>query len=67
MVLTKENKVVLKILVEKEIEQVKKEGKQIFISNSPFLNKIIGDEADLPFLKSEVLYQNYLEVLLKKL
>ena len=55
------------MLVKKELEQVKKEGKELMISNSPFLNKIALDQADLPFLKSEVEYQKFLEDLLKKL
>lgn len=66
MALTNQEKVVLRILLQKELENVKKQGKRIFIDNSPFLNKIEGD-SDLPFLKSEKLYEQYLQELLKTL
>tara|TARA_Y100000310_G_C20615312_1_gene780316 strand:- start:338 stop:541 length:204 start_codon:yes stop_codon:yes gene_type:complete len=67
MTLTKEEKDVMKILVTKELAEVKKDGKKIFISNSPFLHKVGNDDSDLDFLKSEVKYQHFLEKLLKKL
>lgn len=67
MVFTKDETLILKTLLMKELEHLKKDEKQLVIVNSPFLNKIIGDQADLPFLKSEVLYRQFLEKLLKKL
>ncbi len=65
MTLTDKEKAVLRALVEKEIEDMGKE--KLFISNSPFLNKVIRDDPDVPFLKSEALYQEFLQELLKKL
>jgi hypothetical protein len=67
MDLTKQDLATLKILVEKELETIKKEGEQLIIVNSPFLNKVSSDDSDLEFLKSEVKYQQFLEELLKKL
>ena len=67
MDLTKQDLATLKILVEKELETVKKEGEQLMIVNSPFLNKVSLDDSDLAFLKSEVKYQKFLEELFKKL
>lgn len=66
--LTKEEKIILKVLTGKELEAVKKEGKNIFIVNSPFLSSLSRIHAkDLPFLASEKLYQEFLKKLLKKL
>ena len=67
MALTKEETVVLKALLLKELAHVKNDAKRLVIVNSPFLNKVVDDQADLPFLKSELLYQQFLEQLLKKL
>ena len=67
MDLTKQDLATLKILVEKELETIKKEGEQLMIVNSPFLNKVSSDDSDLEFLKSEVKYRQFLEDLLKKL
>ncbi len=67
MVFTKDETLILKTLLMKELEHLKKDERQLVIVNSPFLNKIIGDQPDLPFLKSEVLYRQFLEKLLKKL
>jgi len=67
MTFTKEEQGVLKVLVEKELETIKKEGKNIFFSNSPFLGKVALDDPDVPFLKDELRYQEFLENLLKKL
>ena len=65
MSLNKEEKSVLKILLEKELNHVKKDGQGFLISNAPFLNK--SDDPDLPFLKSLKLYKDFLEQLKKKL
>jgi hypothetical protein len=67
MTLTKEDMGVLKVLVQKELEQVKKEGKKMLTSNSPFLGKGALGKSTLPFLKSEVEAVAYLEDLLQKL
>ncbi|PIZ50546.1 hypothetical protein COY27_06715 [Candidatus Woesearchaeota archaeon CG_4_10_14_0_2_um_filter_33_13] len=67
MDLTKEDLVILKLLIEKELEEVKKEGQNLVIANSPFLNKEVLDDSDLDFLKSEAKYQQYLEELLQRL
>jgi len=67
MTLTNEDIKIIKILVEKELEEIKKDGKKVMIVNSPFLNKVAGDDADLPFLSSEVKYKQYLEQLVNKL
>lgn len=63
--LTKQENAVLKILLEKELDHVKKDGQGFLISNAPFLSKI--DDPDLPFLKSLKLYKDFLEQLKKKL
>lgn len=65
MPLTKEEKAVLKILVEKELHHVKKDDQGFLISNAPFLGK--PDDPDLPFLKSLKLYKGFLEQLKQKL
>lgn len=68
MNITKEEKTILKVLVEKELEAVKKEGQKIFIVNSPFLSGLARlHSKDLPFLASEKLYREFLEKLLGKL
>ncbi len=65
MELTKKETDVLKIVVQKELQQLKEDKEKIFISNSPFLNK--ADDNDLEFLKSEVEYREFLKELLEKL
>ncbi len=68
MTLTKEEQALLKVLVEKELEAVEKEGKNIFIVNSPFLSGLARMHAkDIPFLKTEKLYQEFLKKLSEKL
>ncbi len=66
MDLTKQELETLKLLVKKELEAIKKEGNKIVIANSPFLNKEAQDDSDLEFLKSEIKYQQFLEMLLNK-
>ncbi len=68
MTLTKEEKTILKVLVEKELEAVKKEGQNIFIVNSPFLSGLARlHSKDIPFLASEKLYREFLKRLSEKL
>lgn len=63
--LTKEESSVLKILVEKELNHIRKDGQGFLISNASFLGKT--DDPDLPLLKSLKLYKDFLEQLKKKL
>lgn len=65
MSLSKEERSVLKILLEKELHHVKKDDQGFLISNAHFINK--SDDPDLPFLKSLKLYKDFLEQLKKKL
>jgi hypothetical protein len=68
MTLTKEEKTLMKVLVEKELKAVEKEGKNILVVNSPFFSSIARVHSkDIPFLTSEKLYLEFLENLLKKL
>ncbi len=67
MNLTKKELAVLQVLVQQELEDVKKEGDELKISNSPFLHKVALDESDLEFLKNKAEYQKFLKGLLKKL
>ena len=67
MELTKQELETLKLLVKKELETVTKDGSEIIMINSPFLNKEAQDDSDLEFLKSETKYKQFLEELLKKL
>jgi hypothetical protein len=65
MTLTKEDKDVLKILVEKELSHVEKDGDELLISNADYLTKV--GNPDLPFLKAITLYEEFLKDLKKKL
>ena len=65
MTLSKEEKAVLKILVEKELHHVKKDDQGFLTSNANFIGK--SDDPDLPFLKSLKLYKGFLEQLKQKL
>ncbi len=67
MVLNKDEKAVIKALLLKELTHLKKDAKELAIVNSPFLDKVVKGPADFSFLKSELLYQQFLESLLKKL
>ena len=67
MELTKQELETLKLLVRKELENVKKEGSEIIVVNSPFLNKEALDDSDLEFLKSGAKYKQFLDELLQKL
>ena len=66
MSLSKEEKAVLQILVEKELYHVRKDGQGFHITNAPFINEI-ANESDFMFLKSLKLYKEFLEQLKKKL
>ena len=65
MTLTKEDKDVLKILVEKELDHVTRDGEKLLISNADYITKT--GSPDLPFLKSFPLYEKFLQDLKKKL
>ena len=65
MTLTKEEMDVLKVLVQKELDHVSKDAKKLMISNSPFFGGL--QKENLPFLKSEVEYQDFLKQLVEKL
>jgi hypothetical protein len=68
MTLTNEDMAVLKILVEKELDNLEKDGEEIMIANSPFLSGISRLESgDLGFLKAEKAYQEFLMALKEKL
>ena len=67
MTLEKKDLDVLRILVQKELEHLQKDQKNLMISNSPFLTKVVDDDSDLDFLKSEKLYEEFLGNLLQKL
>ena len=66
MALNKEETDVLKVVVEKELKEVSEKGKDLLIVNSPFFNKV-GDLPDLPFLRDEKIYEEFLKDLLSKL
>tara|TARA_Y100000310_G_C20046777_1_gene518682 strand:+ start:239 stop:439 length:201 start_codon:yes stop_codon:yes gene_type:complete len=66
MTLTHEEIVVLKALVEQELEHIKKD--KAALVNSPALSSIYRmKETDLDMMKSKALYTEFLEKLLKKL
>lgn len=67
MKINNQDKAVLKALVKQELKTIKENGEEITISNSPFLGMIIKDIPDLPFLKGEMKYQDFLQRLLNKL
>jgi hypothetical protein len=67
MELTKKELSVLKVLVEKELQNLEDDNKKLIISNSPFFNKVALDESDISFMKVEKDYEEFLKELLKKL
>ena len=68
MTFTTDEKDVLKALVKIELEEIKKEGEDTMLVNSPVLSTIYRmKETDLPFMKNKALYLQFLEDLLKKL
>jgi hypothetical protein len=67
MTFTKEDLTILKALVEQEMASVKKDGERLNIVNSPALSSIYRmRENDIPFLKTETLYLEFLGELNKK-
>ncbi|GEM_PF-3940876 len=67
MSLTPQEKSVLKILIEKELHHVKKDGQGFLLTNAPFINQMSTNESEFLFLKSLKLYKDFLEQLKKKL
>jgi len=67
MKLTKQDLAVLKILVEKELEHVERDGEKMVIVNAPFISKVAEDDSDLNFLKSMEKYKEFLKELNKRL
>ena len=68
MDLTKLDLTVLKALVSKELEEVKEQGENFKIVNSPVLSSISRTkETDLQFLATEAKYVEFLEELERKL
>ena len=67
MNVSKEEKAILKILIEKELHHVKKDGQGFLLTNAPFINQIAPNESDFLFLKSLKLYKDFLEQLKHKL
>ena len=58
---------VLKTLVKKELDEVKKEGENFKVVNSPVLSMISRfRDTNLEFLKTEVKYIEFLKDLFKK-
>ncbi|MDP3990444.1 MAG: hypothetical protein Q8Q01_04535 [archaeon] len=66
MALTQKDLSVLKILVDKELEHLKKDEEQLMIVNSPFLGKL-EEDTDLSFLRDVERYERFLKELLMKL
>jgi len=67
MELTKRDRNIIKVIIEKELESLEADFKKLTITNSPFLGKVARDESDLAFMKSELDYKKYLEKLILKL
>lgn len=68
MEFTEQEKAVLKTLIKKEQEEIKKEGEKLMIVNSPFLSLVSRLQSkDLEFMRDVKLYQNFLEQLLRRL
>ncbi|MBT4604150.1 hypothetical protein HOC01_00785 [archaeon] len=67
MVFTKEEKHLIAVLIEKELEHVKADFKKLMISNADYITKTSSEIGDLEFLKKEALYEEMLEKLKMKL
>ena len=67
MVFTKEEKHLIAVLIEKELEHVKADFKKLMISNADYITKTSPEIGDLEFLKKEALYEEMLEKLKMKL
>lgn len=66
MTLTLKDWSVLKILLKKELENLKKDEEQLMIVNSPYLGRMEQD-TDLSFLIDVERYEKFLKELLTKL
>lgn len=66
MTLTLKDWSVLKILLKKELENLKKDEEQLMIVNSPYLGRMEQD-TDLSFLVDVERYEKFLKELLTKL
>lgn len=66
MELTTKERAVIKMIVERELEQLEKDESKLLISNASFLNKI-DEDSDLDFMKVGTEYQLFLTQLLEKL
>ncbi|MAG60322.1 hypothetical protein CL619_00900 [archaeon] len=66
MALTKTDKELLHILVQKEINEMKADAKKLMIVNAEYITTS-KDNSDLEFLKAEEKYEEILQKLLKKL
>ncbi len=66
MELTKKEVEILRIIVAKELKSVKKDAKNVMISNAAFITRPETGN-DLEFLKQEERYETFLNDLLHKL
>ena len=66
---TEDEKIAIRLMVKKELEQLKKEESALRVmeSNSPFLSTVLTRDVDIPFLASHEAYHLLLEQLNKKL
>ena len=67
--LTKQDKLALKILVKKEIDNIEKDEKEFYMieSNATFLSGLMLQDKDIPFLASVEKYHQFLLELEKKI
>ena len=63
MALTKQDKEIIKILVNKELEEMKSDAKKLMIINADFITKSKNSPNDLEFIKNEAKYEDILEKL----
>ncbi len=66
MALTKTDKELLHIIVQKELSQMQSDAKKLMIVNANYITTTKGN-GDLEFLKTEEKYEEALRKLLKKL
>ncbi len=67
MVFNKQEKEIIKILVEKELAEIKSDIKKLMITNADFITKSNTSTDDLEFLKNEAKYEEILEKLKAKI